>query len=158
MAVLDFVQVPPDDPTGKKIHNVRQNVGGDDRYQQLTGVCDPDDPTAIQKVTAAKALATDQGAIVRPVPANYDSGLQAVPGTLTVLTGTTIEVQVALFHNQSGQGQSITLTDGAGAYYLNARPLQPKELLVLVLHGVKFQGGVKWQCSGSVNGQIRGDQ
>lgn len=99
--------------------------------------------------------------VVSPGAIDYDSGLGPVAdGVPAAITTTSTYVFVVLVANKTDQIQAITLTDGLGEVYMNARVLQPNETIVEPFGGVLAAGGLKAGATGtgSLNIQIRGRQ
>jgi hypothetical protein len=145
---------------GYQIDNVEVSTAAAANAQrQVSAVGDPEVGAAYQRVRNATPAADDYGAVVRPAvspaaplptreyhggAAPFDTGLLTVVAGAPALVTTAADqwLDALLLSNQTGEVQEATLTDGASAAY-GVIVLQPSELRVVPLHGMKFSGGVK---------------
>jgi hypothetical protein len=165
MAVLESsigVQEPAAPDISKRIDNVQVVTGEGAVQRQGIVPSDPEDPAARQKITAARPGVSAYGAVVRQVPANYDSGLlevDSVAGTPVAITGSTTDLDVLLLANVGASFVALDLTDGNGLGYMNAFPVGPNSLQAIPLYGIRFAAGVKAHASAAgLKIQLRGHQ
>jgi hypothetical protein len=163
MASTDFIKVATDGP-GKAVFN-RKHPGagpsGEDLFGQVTTLVDPDDPTKLARIGSTTPAAAAVGLTVRGVPPNFDSGMGAVPDTLTSITAVDTLADTLFVSNQTDFVQWITVTNAAGSgIYLNQRQIGPRDAWSVNFGRVKVAGGIKWQASAAsaVQAQLTGWQ
>ena len=160
---------------GYEIDNVTVDNGANPSAQrQVTSLGDPEDGAARVAVKNSTPGSGVYGVVVRPrvehdapiaVEAyhegteRFDTGLVALTGSLAlVTTGVTSYVDVLALMNLTDQTQPFVLQDAGGGVY-SGKDLEPKEMRVLHLNGLKFSGGVKMSAAASsVNVQVRGSR
>jgi hypothetical protein len=161
VSVLGYIGVAPDS-TGKKIHNVVQDVGGGElRYQQVIAFGDPDDPTTQAQVRTTAPAAGSAGVVVRQAPADFDSGLFLMEGGggFTVIIAANLNMDVILLVNPSPTFLTFTIIDGNGGVYLQDAPVPPNSMQAFPMHGLKATGGLSAKVDGPNTGfvQVRGN-
>lgn len=160
MPVTGFVQVGADG-SGKKIHNVVQNVGGEDRYQQVVALGDPDDPSLQVAVRDSEPTALAKGLVVRQARPSFDSGLTTLPDTLGDVAVANLRVHQLFLVNLTDQVQQVQVQDGNGKSFLKNYDLPAAGILNLAWQkGFTFVNGVRWAAAvaATVNGQIVGEE
>lgn len=157
--VLAFIEVTDANGVTRQIHNVRHIVGGDTRLQQVAGIGDPEDSTAVAKVTNTTPIPSSYALVVRDAPPNFDSGLVPVPNVLTSIQGADLKVRRLFLVNLTDEAQKVNVTDGVAVEFLKDYDLPAHGFLNLDLGGMLFDGGLKWSAAvaGTVNGQVVGD-
>lgn len=159
--VIDFVRVAVDQ-AGKRILNLKHValLSGEDAYQQITGICDPDDPTKLGKVATGLPGAADAGQVVRQAPHNYDSGLITLGSSIAVVTAGVTKVEAIGLCNLTASTQPVSVTDTAGTkFILKNFPLQPGNAITIPQYG-RPMTGIKAGAlnAGSVDFQVWGNQ
>lgn len=139
--------------------------------RQIAAFGDPNDGDAVAKVTNAPPGLVDHGVVVRqvvdlatPLPireyhggtTRFDTGLLLVPASIDFVTAEAdVYVDVLLVANQAEVLSQVALADGAGLSY-GSIVLQPNELHVKQMYGLRFSGGLQAATDGSIGIQVKG--
>ncbi len=90
----------------------------------------------------------------------FSVALQAVPtAQLTVLTSADTAIEQVFLHNSGVSATWVTIQAGDGAQLLGAFVMNPRDVVMMPLAGIKLSGGVKWQAGASgIYGAMKGYQ
>ena len=82
-----------------------------------------------------------------PVSPSFDTGLMAVPDSITVLTPSTVYVLGITVNNPTATSLTFTVTDTAGSTLIPAMEVPPG-LLIPFSFAFEPIVGLKWEASG----------